>query len=169
MSEEGNLNSASFGYAYIESGVVGCFSREEFVVELKFSEVGQVAANIVHNRTMQTVFLERTDAQYFLSAILEAAQKPEVLSGHRCTTWYYVKAYWKNLGFAEGGLLGSIDVKSSELPIEEIERFLTNLENTEEDQKIRELLSKRLHRRAIEIHREVEKFAKAKSYLERKP
>ena len=167
MSEE-NQNSASFGYAYIETGVVGCFSRDDLVVEMKFSEAGKVATNIVRDEIMQTVFLERAEAEHFLSRILELAQKPEVLSDSRSTTWYYAKAHWKNLAFAEGGLLGNIDVKSSEHPTEELEQFFPLIKDVAKVQEIRELLAKGLHRRAIEIHNETESFAKAKSYLERK-
>ena len=57
MSEEKILNSASFGYAYIEAGSVSCFSRDDFIVEMKFSETGKVATNIVRDEIMQTVFL----------------------------------------------------------------------------------------------------------------
>ncbi len=168
MSEQENQNSASFGYAYIETGVVGCFSRDDLVVEMKFSEAGKVATNIVRDEIMQTVFLERAEAEHFLSRILEAARKPVVLSGTHYTTWYYAKARWKNLASVEGGLLGSVDVKSSELPTEEIEQFLPDFKDAAKAQEVRELLAKGLHRRAIEIHRETESFAKARSYLERK-
>jgi hypothetical protein len=167
MSEQEGQNSASFGYAYIETGVIGCFSRDELIVEMKFSETGDVATNIVRDEIMQTVFLERAEAEHFLSKVLEAARKPEVLSKTRCTTWYYARAKWKNLAFVEGGLLGSIDVKSSEQPAEELEQDLPFIKDNAIAQEIRELLAKGLHRRAIEIHREVEAFAEAKVYLER--
>ncbi|HEX8457726.1 MAG TPA: hypothetical protein VF656_10555 [Pyrinomonadaceae bacterium] len=167
MREEKYLNSVGFGFAYIEAGIVSCFSRADLIVEMKFSEAGKVAANIVRDEIMQTVFLERAEAENFLSRILEAAQKPEVLSDTRSTTRYYAKARWKNLGFVAGGLMGSIDVKSSELPTEEIERFLADLKDAAKIQEVRGLLARGLHRRAIEIHREVEAFAKAKSYVER--
>jgi hypothetical protein len=167
MSEQEGQHSASFGYAYIETGVIACFSREDLIVEMKFSETGDVGANIARGEIMQTVFLERGEAEHFLSKVLEAARKPEVLSETRSTTWYYAKAKWKNLAFVEGGLLGDIDVKSSELPTKELEQYLQLIKDTAEAQEIRELLAKDLHRRAIEIHREVEAFAEAKSYLER--
>ena len=167
MSEQEGQNSASFGYAYIETGAIGCFSHSNIIVEMKFSETGDVATNIVRGEIMQTVFLEQAEAEHFLSSVLEAARKPEVSSKTRCTTGYYAKATWKNLAFAEGGLLGGIDVKSNEHPAEELEQYLPLIRDNARAQEIRELLAKGLHRRAIEIHREVEAFAKAKSYLER--
>jgi len=169
MSEWENQNSASFGYAYIETGVIGCFSRDDLVIEMKFSESGKVATNIVSDKTKQTVFVDRAAAEHFLSRILKAAQKPEVLSGALCTTWYYAKARWENLAFVEGGVFGSIDVKSSEHSTEELEQFFPLIKDVAKAQEIREVLAKGLHRRAIEIHRETESFVKAKSYLERKP
>jgi hypothetical protein len=80
MSEQEGQHSASFGYAYIEAGVVACFSRDDLIVEMKFSETGDVATNIVRGGIMQTVFLERAEAEHFLSKVLEAARKLEVLS-----------------------------------------------------------------------------------------
>lgn len=168
MSDKENQNSVRFGYAYIETGIVGCFSRDDFIVELKFSETDSVASNIVRDKIMQSVFLERVEAENFLIKILEAAHKPEVLSDTRSTTWYYAKARWKNLAFVEGGLLGSIDVKSSELPTEEIESSLEDFKDPARVQELQQLLAKGLHRRAIEIHRQVEAFAKAKCYLEQR-
>jgi len=85
MSEQEGQNSASFGYAHIETGTIGCFHHKALIIEMTFSEMGDVATNIeahgiVRGEIMQTVFLERAEAEHFLSKVLEAARKLEVLS-----------------------------------------------------------------------------------------
>jgi hypothetical protein len=61
------------------------------------------------------------------------------------------------LNFAEEKA-GIVNASSNEWTIEEIEEHLPNIKDVKIAEEIKEMLAKGLHRRAIEIHLETEKF-----------
>ena len=73
-------NSANYGYAHIETGTKGSFTVPTLTVELRFGETSEVAVIVSDGITRQNFSVERAEAERFLSKIIAAANKPEVLS-----------------------------------------------------------------------------------------
>ncbi len=153
-------NSANYGYAHIEIGTKGSFPVPPLTVELKFSETREVAVIISDGPTRQNFSIERAEAERFLSKIIAAANKPEVLSKTYGMMQYFANVEWRNLDFIEGEHSGGIQVFSNELPTEQIEGVLPKIKDASIAENLRKLLDKCLHRRAIEINLETSAFVK---------
>jgi len=166
MSEQMEEFSAAHGYAYIEARLSACFSSEELITEIKFGESKSAHVNLNRDGLMQTTFIDRQAAEDFLRRVLEAAHKPEVLAGTRMTTWYHVILRWKNLSLGEYPVFGQVEFKGNELPTEELEKLLPGLKG-QAGEKLKSLLEKGLHCRALEIYRLVSEFTKSNAYLKR--
>ena len=120
MSEQETEFSAGNGYAYIETGISGCFSHKEITVEIKFGSSNHVMVSINREKLMQTRFMERRIVEGFLRQVLEAAYRPEVLANSRMTTWHHANLRWKNLSLDNYDSFGQLVFKANELPTEEL-------------------------------------------------
>lgn len=153
-------NSANYGYAHIEIGTKGSFIVPPLTVEMRFGETSEVAVMVSEGITRQKFSVERAEAKRFLSKIIAAANKPEVVSKAYSMMQHFANAEWRNLDFIEGEHSGVIQVFSNELPTEQIEGLLPTTKDASVAADLRKLLDKGLHQRAIEIHRETTAFVK---------
>jgi len=122
--------------------------------------------SVNRDRLMQTAFVERRAAEDFLRRVLEAAHKPEVLAGARMTTWYHANLRWKNLTPGGYAVSGQAAFKSNELPTAELQGLLPDLKGRDAE-RLKSLLEKGVHCRAIEVYRIVSEFAEAVTYMRR--
>ena len=153
-------NSANYGYAHIEIDLIESFLNAPLTVELKFDETDEVAVIILKRETRQKFSLKRAEGKRFLSKIIAAANKPEVLSKTYSMMQHFANAEWRNLDFIEGEHSGVIRVFSNELPTEQIEGLLPTIKDASVAADLQKFSDKGLHRRAIEIHRETTAFVK---------
>lgn len=151
--------SEGLGVARIETGLKGCFSADRLTVELEFDETDKAAVKIRRGEKISEITVQRVAAELFLSQIIAAADKPEVLSDSHRTTYYFAHAEWRDLNFMGGRSSGEIRTSSNEWTTEQIEKTVPEIKDAAFRDKVRMLLAKGLHRRAIEIYLQTENFA----------
>jgi len=146
-----------FGWARIENRIEGCFSKYAQTIEFRFDDSKNVAVKISAGELEKEISIEKTQAENFLKNIISLGRKTEVRSQSGWTTVRYSKAEWRNLNFSEE-TTGIINASSNEWTIEEMKDYLPKIKDAKIAAEIKEMLAKGLHRRAIEIHLETEKF-----------
>lgn len=146
-----------FGWARIENKIQACFSGSNTIIEFRFDDSKNVAVKILTEKTEKEISIEKSQAEDFLKQIIYLGRKPEVRSQSGWTTVRYTRVEWHNLKFAEE-LSGVINVFSNEWTNDEMEEYLPKIKDAKIAEEIKEILAKGLHRRAIEIHLETEKF-----------
>ncbi len=153
-------SSSVSSWARIEIGIEACFSRNQTAIEFYPDDTEKTLIKISDGESEKEIFIEKTDAEAFLKEIIERGRKPEVSSESRKTVCYKTKVEWRNLAFVANETSGIISAFSNEWTTEELEEFLPKFKDEKIAEKIGGLLAKGLHRRAIEIYLETERFLK---------
>ena len=109
---------------------------------------------------LKTVFvIESSKAREFLINVIDLGRKQEVRSQASWTRSIRVVVDWENLYFT-GEKNGEISEFSYEWTIEEMREYLPTIKDAKIAGEVRATLEKGLHRRAIGIYLETEKFVK---------
>jgi hypothetical protein len=159
MSEDLSKKKSDSGWARIETGIQGCFSGSETWLEFLFDDSEKCVVEITFDGKKNNFFVEKSEAGDFLKKIIFLGRKAEVSSGSYWTKSVCANVEWRNLKFAEDSA-GNISAVSNEWTIEEIEEALSRIKDAKIAEKLNVMLAKGLHRRAIEINLETEKFVK---------
>lgn len=159
MSDDLSFQKSVAGWAIVKTEYSGRFPGNGRTIEFDFGEAEKCCVKIICDETENEFFIENTEAEDFLMQIIYLGRKPEIRSESNWSRSIRVKAEWEIPAFAVEPS-GKISEVSYEWTIEEMEEYLPTIKDAEIAADIKATLVKGLHRRAIEMHLETEKFVK---------